>query len=503
MRYRSCAEPYNAVPIIVSGKPTRMSPQATNVRPAPDKVLVDIADYVDRYRVKSGLALETARLALIDSLGCGFEALSYPACTKLLGPVVPGTVVPNGARVPGTPFVLDPERAAFNIGALVRWLDFNDAFYGETVIHPSDTFSGIIAVADWLSRTRVAQRKKPLDVRDVLEAAVKAYEIMGGLALENGFTARGLDHTLLVKIATSAVVTKLLGGTREEIVNAVSQAWVDGHALATFRRKPNTGPRKSWAAGDAASRGVRLALMAMKGEIGCPSALTAKTWGFYRVLFKDRPFRFQRPFGAYVMENVLFKIPYPTAFHGQSAVEAAIRLHPLVKDRLEDIRRIEVRCHNSSMVILDKTGPLHNPADRDHCLQYMIAVGMIFGKLTAEDYEDHVAADPRIDWLRAKMHLAESARYEKDYHDPAKRTNSNSIQVFFKDGSKTPLSEVLYPLGHRRRRKEGIPVLMEKFEKNVARAFAAKQRDAILEACLDQQRLEAMPVNEFVDLMAV
>ena len=478
-----------------------MSAAPSNVRPAADKVLVDIADYVERYAVRSRLALETARLALIDSLGCGFEALAYPACTKLLGPIVPGTVVPNGARVPGTPHALDPERATFNIGMLVRWLDFNDAFYGATVIHPSDTFSGILAVADWVSRARAAQRKKPLLMREVLESAVKTYEIMGGLALENGFTAAGLDHTILVKIATTPVVTRLLGGTREEIIDALSQAWVDGHALATFRRKPNTGPRKSWAAGDAASRGVRIALMTLKGEIGCPSALTAKDWGFYHVLFNDKPFRFQRPFGTYVMENVLFKIPYPTAFHGQSGVEAAIQLHPLVKDRLEDIERVEARCHNSTMVILDKTGPLHNPADRDHCMQYMMAVGMIYGTMTAEHYEDHIAADPRIDALRAKMRLEESAQYEREYHDPARRTNANSIQVFFKDGTKTPLAEVLYPLGHRRRRREGVPVLLRKFEASVARVFAPKQSEAILEACLDQRRLEAMPVNEFMDLL--
>ena len=482
---------------------THMKIAPSNIRPAPDKVLVQIADYVDRYPVKSGLALETARLALIDSLGCGFGALSYPACTKLLGPLVPGTVVPNGARVPGTPYVLDPERATFNIGTLVRWLDFNDAFYGATVIHPSDTISGILAVADWMSRTRVAQGGKPLIMRDMLESAVKTYEIMGGLALENGFTAAGLDHTILVKIATTPVVAKLLGATHDEIVDALSQAWVDGHALATFRRKPNTGPRKSWAAGDAASRGVRIALMTVKGEIGCPSALTAKTWGFYHVLFKGKPFRFQRPFGTYVMENVLFKIPYPTAFHGQSGVEAAIKLHPLVKDRLDEVTRVEARCHNSTMVILDKSGPLHNPADRDHCMQYMMAVGLIYGTMTAEHYEDHVAADPRIDALRAKIRLRESAQYERDYHDPAKRTNANSIQVFFKDGTKTPLSEVLYPLGHRRRRKEGIPVLMDKFERNVARIFAPKQRDAILHACLDQKRLESMAVNEFMDLLAL
>lgn len=476
---------------------------ASNLRPAPDKALVQIADYVHRYEVKSKLAWETARLTLIDTLGCGFEALSYPACTKLLGPLVPGTLVPNGARVPGTAYVLDPERAALNAGALFRWIDFNDAFYGKTVIHPSDTYGGILPVADWLSRTRVAQGRKPLLVRDVLEAGIKAYEVMGGLAIENGFTDVGLDHTILVKIAVTAVLTRMLGGTQEEIVNAVSNAWLDGHALAAFRRKPNTGSRKSWAAGDAASRGVRLALMAVRGEMGYPAALTAKRWGFYDVLFKGKPFRFQRPFGTYVMENTLFKIPYPTAFHGQSAVEAAIRLHPLVKDRLDDIDRIEVKCHNSSMTILDKSGPLHNPADRDHCMQYMIAIGMIFGTMTAEHYEDHIAADPRIDRLRAKMKLSESARYERDYHDPKKRSNANSIQVYFKGGAKAPLSEVEYPLGHRKRRKEGIPAVMQKFEKNVARVFAARQRDRIMEAALDQRRLETTPVNEFMDLLVV
>ncbi len=480
-----------------------MPASRSNVRPAPDAVLTRIADYAAHYRVKSPLALETARLALIDSLGCGFEALSYPDCTKLVGPIVPGTIVPNGSRIPGTPYVVDPERAAFCTGALIRWLDFNDAFYGATVMHPSDTFAGILAVADWLARARVAAGRKPMLIREVLESAVRSYEIMGGLGLENGFTAVGLDHTILVKIASSAVLTRMLGGTRDEIVNAVSHAWLDGHALAAFRRKPNTGPRKCWAAGDAASRGVRLALMAVKGEIGCPAALTAKTWGFYHVLFKGRAFRFQRPFGSYVMENVLFKIPYPTAFHGQSAVEAAIRLHPLVKDRLDDIKRVDVRCHNSSMVILDKTGPLHNFADRDHCMQYMIAIGMIFGKMTAGHYEDHIAADPRIDRLRGKMVLREDRTYSRDYLDPAKRTNSNSIKVHFKDGTSLRLSEVLYPLGHRRRRKEAIPVLMKKFETNVARVFAGRQREAIVRACLDQKRLEAMPVDEFMGLVSL
>jgi 2-methylcitrate dehydratase len=478
-----------------------MSSAETNVRPAPDKVLLDIADYVERFKVESELAWDTAHLCLIDSLGCAFEALGYPNCTNLLGPVVPGTIVPAGARVPGTPYQLDPITATFDLGVLVRWLDYNDAFYGATVIHPSDTISGILMTADHLSRTRVAAAKRPLVMRDVLEAIVKTYEVMGGLAIENGFTAVGLDHTMLVKIASTPVITRLLGGSREEIVNALSNAWVDGHALATFRRRPNTGARKSWAAGDAASRAVWLAMTAMKGEMGYPSALTAKTWGFYDVLFKGREFRFQRPYTSYVIENVLFKIAYPTAFHGQSAVEAAINLHPLVKDRLDEIERIDVRCHNSSMVILDKTGPLHNFADRDHCMQYMIAIGLIFGQLTAEDYEDHVAADPRIDALRAKMHLSEDERYERDYHDPEKRSNANSIQVCFRDGSKSPLSEVEYPLGHRRRRKEGVPELMRKFETNVARVFAPRQRERILATCTDRKTVESMAVHEFVDLL--
>jgi 2-methylcitrate dehydratase len=480
-----------------------MCAHSTNTRPAFDQVIADIADYVELYKVKSPLALETAHYCLIDSLGCGFEALGLPACTKLLGPLVPGTRVQHGARVPGTLFELDPAQAAFNIGAMVRWVDYNDAFYGATVIHPSDTFSGILATADWLSRLRVANGSAPLAMHDVLEAAVKAYEIMGCLALENGFGPVGLDHTILVKIAVTAVVTKMLGGTREEIMNAVSNGWLDGHPLAAFRRKPNTGSRKSWAAGDAAGRSVRLALMAVKGEMGYPSALTAKGWGFYDVHFKGKPFKFQRPYGSYVIENVLFKIAYPTAFHGQTGVEAAIKLHPLVKNRLDEIKRIDVKCHNSTMVILDKTGPLANPADRDHCMQYMMAVGMIFGKLTTEDYEDHVAADPRIDALRAKMTLTESKAFEREYHDPAKRTNANSIQVFFKDGSKAPLLQVDYPLGHPRRRKEGIPLLIEKFDRNVARVFAEKQRRMIRDVCLDRPRLAALPVNEFMDLLAV
>ncbi len=410
--------------------------------------------------------------------------------------------MPNGARVPGTNYVLDPVTAAFNAGALIRWLDFNDAFYGRTVIHPSDNIGAILMTADWMSRTRLAAGKKPLTMREVLSAIIKAYEVQGGLALENGFTANGLDHTILVKIASTAAVSALIGSTREEITNALSNAWVDGHALATYRRKPNTGPRKSWAAGDASARAVWLSLLAKKGEIGCPSALTAPKWGFYEVLFKNKPFKFQRQLGSYVIENTLFKIPYPTAFHGQTGVEAAIKLHPLVKDRLNDIKHIDVLCHNSTMVILDKSGPLANFADRDHCMQYMMAIGLIYGDMTAKHYEDEIAADPRIDPLRAKMRLRESARFEREYHDPAKRTNANSIQVFFKNGSKTPLSEVNYPLGHRKRRKEGVPAVMKKFNENTTMVFAPKQKAEIIEACTNQKKLEAMAVNEFVDLLA-
>ncbi len=472
-----------------------------NKRPQFDRVIVDLAKYAHAYQPTGKLAYETARLTLIDSLACAFEALAYPDCTKLLGPVVPGTREPFGTIVPGTSHVLDPVTAAFNAGTLIRWLDFNDAFYGRTVIHPSDNIGAILMTADWLSRTRRAAGKKPLVMREVLTAIIKAYEVQGGLALENGFTAAGLDHTILVKIASTAAVSSLIGCTQQEIVNALSNAWVDGHALATYRRKPNTGARKSWAAGDASARAVWLSLLAKKGEMGYPSALTAPKWGFYDVLFDGKPFRFQRPLGSYVIENTLFKIPYPTAFHGQTGVEAAIRLHPLVRDRLDEISHIEARAHNSTMVILDKTGPLANFADRDHCMQYMMAVGLIFGDMTAKHYEDEIAADPRIDRLRAKIRLTEYEKYEREYHDPAKRTNANSIQVFFRDGTKTPLSEVNYPLGHRKRRREGIPVVMKKFNANTAMVFAAKQKAAITEICTNQKKLEAMAVNEFVDLL--
>jgi len=408
-------------------------------------------------------------------------------------------VVPNGAKVPGTPFQLDPVMAAFNIGAMIRWLDFNDTWLAAEWGHPSDNLGGILATADWLSRTRLAKGGKPLVMREVLTGMIKAHEIQGVIALENSFSRVGLDHVVLVKVASTAVVTHMLGGTQEEIVNAVSNAWIDGQSLRTYRHAPNTGSRKSWAAGDATSRAVRLALMTLKGEMGYPSALTAKTWGFSDVLFKGKPFKFKQPFGSYVMENVLFKISFPAEFHAQTAVEAAIRLYPQVKDRLDKVKKIVITTHESAIRIIDKKGPLNNPADRDHCIQYMTAVGLIKGNLTAADYEDGVAADPRIDSLRSKIVCVEYKQWSRDYLDPSKRSIANAIQVFFNDGTKTDRVAVEYPLGHRRRRKEGVPQLEAKFRTNLARRFAPKQQQAILDLTRDQQRLESTPVNEFVD----
>jgi 2-methylcitrate dehydratase len=398
-----------------------MSAPISNIRPKPDQVLVDITDYVTKYTIKSKEAYETARYCLMDTLGCGFEALEYPACTKLLGPVVHGTTVPNGARVPGTRLQLDPVQAAFNIGAMIRWLDFNDTWLAAEWGHPSDNLGGILATADWLSRNAVAAGKKPLTMHDVLTAMIKAHEIQGCLALENSFNKVGLDHVVLVKVASTAVVAGMLGLSREEIINAVSLAWVDGQSLRTYRHAPNTGSRKSWAAGDATSRAVRLALIARTGEMGYPSVLTARIWGFYDVLFKGKEFKFQRPYGSYVMENVLFKISFPAEFHSQTAVEGAMQLHPQLKDRLDDIRKITIRTHEAAIRIIDKKGPLNNPADRDHCIQYMVAVPMICGRLTAADYEDNVAADPRIDKLRDKIICVEDKQFTRDYHDPKKR----------------------------------------------------------------------------------
>jgi 2-methylcitrate dehydratase len=479
-----------------------MSTHISNVRPRPDEVLTLIADYVQKYSVKSEEAYETARYCLMDTLGCGLEALEYPACTKLLGPIVPGTIVLNGAKVPGTQFQLDPVQAAFNIGAMIRWLDFNDTWLAAEWGHPSDNLGGILAMADWLSRNR----KQPLVMKDVLTGMINAHEIQGVLALENSFNRVGLDHVVLVKVASSAVVANMLDLPYDEIVNAVSLAWVDGQSLRTYRHAPNTGSRKSWAAGDATSRAVRLALIAKTGEMGYPSVLTAKTWGFYDVLFKGQPFTFQRPFGSYVMEHVLFKISFPAEFHSQTAVEAAMAIHREMKSRaiaVQDIEKITIRTHEAALRIIDKQGPLNNPADRDHCIQYMVAVPLIFGRLTAQDYEDEVAQDPRIDALRAKIVCVEDKQFTKDYHDPAKRSIANALTVEFKDGTK--LKEVVceYPIGHKRRRKEGMPVLVEKFKTNLARRFPAKQQKAILDVCMDADKLARTPVNEFVDLFVI
>ena len=479
-----------------------MSSHISNERPAPDKVISDIADYALGYEIKSDLAYETAHYCLLDALGCGLEALEYPACTKLLGPIVPGTVVPHGARVPGTNYKLDPVQAAFNIGAMIRWLDYNDTWLAAEWGHPSDNLGGILAVADWLSRMAAAEGRPPLSMRQVLTAMIKAHEIQGCIALENSFNKVGLDHVVLVKVASTSVVCSLLGLSREQTINAGSLAWVDGQSLRTYRHAPNTGSRKSWAAGDATSRAVRLALMAKAGEMGYPSALTAKTWGFYDVSFRGQEFRFQRPYGSYVMENVLFKISYPAEFHAQTAVEAAMTLKEKLSERgkkSDDIRRITIRTHEACLRIIDKKGPLSNPADRDHCVQYMIAIPMIFGRLTAADYEDQVAADPRIDELRAKVGCVEEPQFTKDYHDPEKRSIANSLRIELSDGS--VLEETVeYPIGHKRRRKEGMPLLVEKFKRNLGRRFGAEQQQRILDASMDRARLEHLPVSEYVDL---
>ena len=462
-------------------------------RPAPDHVLTAIADYALSYEIGSALAYETAGYCLMDTLACGFQALKYPACTKLMGPVVPGATLTNGARVPGTAYELDPINAAFNIGAMIRWLDFNDTWLAAEWGHPSDNLGGILAVADYLSRGG-----KRMVVRDVLTGMVKAHEIQGVLALENSFNRVGLDHVLLVRVASTAVVTAMLGGTREQIINAVSNAWVDGGALRTYRHAPNTGSRKSWAAGDATSRAVRLALIALKGEMGYPSALSAKTWGFQDVLFKGKPVVLPQALGSYVMENVLFKISYPAEFHAQTAVEAAMTLHPQIAARLDQIDRVVIETQEPGVRIIDKTGPLANPADRDHCIQYMVAIPLLFGRLEASDYEDAVAADPRVDALRAKMQVKENAEFTKDYYDPQKRYIGNAVQVFFKDGSSSERVAVDFPIGHRKRRAEGMPVLVKKFESSVAAHFQPRQTESIKAMFADRKALMAMPVSDFM-----
>ena len=468
-----------------------------------DKEIVDIVDYVMKYQVGSDRAYETAWNCLLDTLGCGLEALEYEACTKLLGPLVPGSVVENGVKVPGTNYELDPVQGAFNIGAMIRWLDFNDTWLAAEWGHPSDNLGGILATADWLSRQAVADGRQPLVVRDVLTAMIKAHEIQGCIALENSFNRVGLDHVVLVKVASTAVVAAMMGLPRDQILNAVSLAWVDGQSLRTYRHSPNTGSRKSWAAGDATSRAVRLALMAKAGEMGYPTVLTAKTWGFYDSLFRGQHFTFQRPYGSYVMENVLFKISYPAEFHSQTAVEAAMTIFGKMKEMgktAADIEKVTIRTHEACIRIIDKQGPLNNPADRDHCIQYMVAVPLIFGRLTARDYEDEVARDPRIDNLRAKISCVEDVQFTADYHDPEKRSIANALTVIFKDGTRLDEVVVEYPIGHARRRTEGIPLLIEKYKTNLARIFPQSQQDEILGVSLDRARLESMPVNEFMDL---
>ncbi len=487
-----------------------------NVRPLPDQVLVDIAQYVCGYEIKSAEAYDTARLCLMDTLGCGLLALRFRECTKLLGPLVPGGTVRNGARVPGTSHELDPVKAAWDIGAMNRWLDFNDTWLAAEWGHPSDNLGGILAVADYLSRSRAAEGKPPLTMREVLTAMIKAHEIQGVLALENSFNRVGLDHVVLVKVASAAVVTRLLGGSEPQVIDALSQAFVDGQALRTYRHAPNTGSRKSWAAGDATSRAVRLAMITMTGEMGIPGVLTAPQWGFYDVLFsktnkdqklkpeEQRRFSLPQPYGSYVMENILFKISFPAEFHAQTACEAAVRLHPQVSGRLKDIGRIVITTQESAIRIISKAGPLTNAADRDHCLQYMVAVALAFGELAAEHYEDSFhAANSVIDELRGKMEIVEDPRYSREYLEPAKRSIANAVQVFFADGSSTGKVEIEYPVGHRRRRTEVIPLLEQKFVGNLRTRFPEQRCQQIMALCRDQRKLEVTPVNAFMDMLTI
>lgn len=488
----------------------------TNNRPDYDSVLQAIADYVLDYDITSAEAWDTARNCLMDTLGCGLLALRFPECTKHLGPIVEGTVVPHGARVPGTQLRLDPVKAAWDIGAIVRWLDYNDTWLAAEWGHPSDNLGGILAVADHLSQQKVARGEAPLTMDAVLEAMIKAHEIQGVLALENSFNRVGLDHVLLVKVASTAVVAKLMGANREQLLSALSHAWVDGQALRTYRHAPNAGSRKSWAAGDATSRAVRLVDIALRGEMGIPGALSAPQWGFYDVLFSktnkdqqvkpeaDRQFKFQRDYGSYVMENVLFKISFPAEFHAQTAAEAAVALHPQIKDRIDDIDRIVITTHESAIRIISKVGPLANAADRDHCLQYMTAVPLLFGNLVAEHYEDDFhAAHPEIDRLRDKMEIVEDQRYSAEYHQADKRSIANAIQVFFTDGSSTQQVAVEYPIGHRRRREQGIPLLEQKFRANLATRFPAGRVQSIFELCTDADRLKQTPVHQFMDQLVI
>ena len=472
----------------------------TNVRPNPDDVLVKIADYVLSKDIESLEAYNTARNCLMDTLGCGLLALTFPDCKNLLGPYIEGTKVPGGVRVPGTKHVLDPVKGAWDIGAIIRWLDFNDTWLAAEWGHPSDNLGGILAAADYLSQKNLADGKEPLSMKDVLTNMIKAHEIQGVLALENSFNRVGLDHVVLVKVASTAVISSMFGLNKDQTIDALSQAWVDGQSLRTYRHAPNAGPRKSWAAGDATSRALQLVLLTQKGQIGYPSVLTAPTWGFYDVQFKGNSFSLPREFDSYVMENVLFKISFPAEFHAQTAVEAAVILHEQVKDQFDEIEKILITTHESAIRIISKEGILNNPADRDHCLQYMTAIGLLKGDLVAEDYEDDVASDPRVDQLREKMFIEEDNRYSQEYLEADKRSIANSIQIFFKDGSSTEKIEVEYPIGHRRRREQGIPLLVEKFERNLATQFSDQRCQEILSLCLDQGTLETTSVPEFMNL---
>ena len=472
----------------------------TNVRPNPDEVLVKIADYVLDKNIDSSEAYNTARNCLMDTLGCGLLALTFPDCKNLLGPYVEGTSVPGGVRVPGTSFVLDPVKGAWDIGAIIRWLDFNDTWLAAEWGHPSDNLGGILAAADYLSQKNISKGKDSLTMKDVLTGMIKAHEVQGILALENSFNRVGLDHVVLVKVASTAVISSMFGLSKDQTIDALSQAWVDGQSLRTYRHAPNAGPRKSWAAGDATSRALQLVLITQKGQIGYPSVLSAPTWGFYDVQFKGNPFSLPREFDSYVMENVLFKISFPAEFHAQTAVEAAVILHDEIKDRLDEIEKILISTHESAIRIISKEGKLNNPADRDHCLQYMTAIGLLKGNLVAEDYEDDVASDPRVDKLREQMVIEEEERYSREYLEADKRSIANAIQIIFKDGSSTKKVEVEYPIGHRRRREQGIPLLIEKFERNLATQFSSSRSEEILAICSDQATLESTPVTKFMEL---
>ena len=474
-----------------------------NIRPGYDSVISEIANYVINFEIESDLALDTARNCLIDTIGCGLLALKFPACTKMLGPVVEGTSVPFGVRVPGTNFKLDPIKGAFDIGCAIRWLDYNDTWLAAEWGHPSDNLGAILSITDFISQQQISKGEDPLTMRTVLEAMIMTHEIQGVLALKNSFNKVGLDHVVLVKVASTALVTKLMGGTKDQIMDAVSQAWVDGQSLRTYRHAPNAGSRKSWAAGDATSRAIRLAMITLSGEMGYPGALSAPVWGFEDVLFDGKQISLPQKFGTYVMENVLFKISFPAEFHAQTAVEAAVALHPEIIERLDDVKTVNITTHDSAIRIISKEGDLNNPADRDHCLQYMVAIGLLKGNLIAEDYEDDIASDPRIDTLRKKMVINEDKRYSDEYHEADKRSIANKIQIHFNDGSSTEEIEVEYPIGHKRRREEGIPVLEQKFKNNLEITYDSDKCEEIYQLCIDQEKLESTSVTDFQELFAV